>query len=135
MSLVNWFKKASVPDTSPRLEALIARVIAYLKSRPPDEEIRPHIVGRAIHETELAAMTALYLLEKKGITRHHFGVYCGETSVPIKVYDALSQVPEMLYCETCDREHSPTDRTCTVEVFFTVDSEKLNAISTTASAA
>lgn len=135
MSLVNWFKRATAPPSSPRLEGLIESVVAYLKTRPPDEEIRPHIVGRAISENELAAMTALSILERQGITKHHFGVYCGDKGVPIGSYDDLADVPPFSYCDACGIEHCSSDKTCRVEIYFTVDRDKLASFRKEASAA
>lgn len=136
MSLVNWFKRATAPASSPRLEGLIESVVAYLKSRPPDEEITAGIVGRAIRESEMASMTALMILEREGITKHHFGIYCGETGVPMGSRDSADQLPdEGIPCYACDRDHRLSDKTCTTEVYFTVDHEKLSRFKTRASAA
>jgi len=136
MSLVNWFKRAMTPASSPRLDALIGTVVAYLKSRPPDEEITPGIVGRAIRESEMAAMTALTILERDGITKHHFGIYCGETGVPIGSRDSAEDLPDDgVPCDVCDREHRLADKTCNAEVYFTVDHEKLSRCKLRASAA
>jgi hypothetical protein len=110
---------------SPRLEALIDKVVIYLKGRPQDEEIVPRIVGKATGETELAAMTALSLLEKQGITEHHFGLYCGNTNVPLGSYDDLDDVPQCIPCEVCDAEHCASENDCSVEVYFTVNGDKL----------
>src|SRR5258707_25820 len=82
MSLANWFRSTFAPS-SPRLDGLIAKTIQYLKGRPPDDEVLPRIVGKAIGESELAATTALRLLEQRGVTHEHFGVYCGKTHVPL----------------------------------------------------
>jgi len=136
MSLANWFKRATAPASSPRLERLIGSVVAYLKTRPPGEEVRPNIVGRAIGETELAAMTALSILEHNGITKHHFGIYCGETGVPIASHDLPEELPdEGVPCYVCDREHWISDKSCKAEVYFTVDHEKLSRFRSRASAA
>jgi hypothetical protein len=136
MSLANWFKRATAAASSPRLERLIGSVVAYLKTRPPDEEVSPNIVGRAIGETELAAMTALSILERDGITKHHFGIYCGETDVPIASHDSPEGLPdEGVPCYVCDREHRLSDKSCKAEVYFTVDHEKLSRFRSQASAA
>ena len=135
MSLASWFRRATAPDNSPRLEALVEKVVSYLKERPQDEEIVPKIVGRATGETELAAMTALSLLEKRGITQHHFGLYCGNTSVPLGSYDDLGDVPPCVRCEVCDAEHCASEGGCKVEVYFTVDRNRLAEFDARASAA
>ena len=136
MSLVNWFKRGTAPASSPRLDALIESVVAYLKTRPPDEEITPGIVGRAIRESEMAATTALMILERDGITKHHFGIYCGETGVPLGSRDSAEDLPdEGVQCDVCDREHRLADKTCNVEVYFTVDHDKLSRFKLRASAA
>jgi hypothetical protein len=110
-------------------------VVTYLSSRPPGEEITPNIVGRAIGETELAAMTALTILEREGITKHHFGVYCGETGVPLESHDSLEELSEQVPCYVCNRDHKLSDKTCTAEVYFTADREMLSLFKLTASAA
>lgn len=127
MSLLSWFKRAIPGVSSPRLEALVSKVAGYLASRPPDSEFVPKIVGKAIGESELAATTALTILERQGVTKHHFGVYCGKAGVPLDSFEDLSAIrSDQYYCEICDEGHSIDDRTCEVEVYFTVDTPALS---------
>ena len=81
----------------------------------------------AIGESELAALTALSMLEERGITRHHFGVYCGKTREPLDSIDDLNQLRDKYYCENCDEDHEAKKRTRAqlLEVHFTVDMKKL----------
>lgn len=80
-------------------------------------------------------MTALSILEREGIAKHHFGVYCGDTGVPLATYDSLEELPQQFQCDVCDKEHCVADRTCKVEVYFTVDHEQLSHFESRASAA
>lgn len=135
MSLLNWFKRTIPALSSPRLEALVSKAANYLASRPPDSEFLPRIVGKAIGESELAAMTALSILEKEGVTKQHFGVYCGNTGVPLDSFDDLSAIrSDPYYCETCDEHHSLDDGACRVEVYFTADSSALSRFLRTSAA-
>lgn len=127
MSLLSWFRRTIPGSSSPRLEALVSKTADYLASRPPDSEFVPKIVGRAIGESELAAATALTILERQGVTKHHFGVYCDNTGIPLDSFDDLSAVQSgRYYCEVCDEYHSLDNGTCEVEVYFTVDSHALS---------
>ncbi len=135
MSLANWFRNAIAPRSSPRIDALIAKAIQYLKSRPAGDDVLPRIVGKAIGESELTATTALRMLEERGVTHHHFGVYCGKTHAPLDSKDDLTSIEPSHYCEICDEEHSHADDTCKVEVYYSVDPEELGRFAKTISAA
>ena len=135
MSLANWFRHATAPRTSPRLESLVLRVAQYLESHPSDDEFAPKIIGAALSESELAALTALSILEERGITKHHFGVYCARTGVPLESYDDLQHMREELYCEICDRDHVTTSHNCKIEIYFTVDRGRLGQFLSSALAA
>ena len=80
-------------------------------------------------------MTALSMLERRGITRHHFGVYCGKTEVPLDTFDDLSDVRDGFDCKICDKRHSPSEGTCKVEVYYTVDRDSLGTFAARRSAA
>jgi hypothetical protein len=123
MSLINWFRK-SIPS-SPQLDALVHKVVFYLKSRPSDDQIVPKIVGKAIGETEIRAFTALRVLEQRGVVHQHFGMYCGRTEVPLKSVDDMAKLPATVYCETCGEDHSGVDDEYKVEVYYTIDPVKL----------
>ena len=122
-------------SSSPRLDALVGKVISYLKRNPADDYVVPKFVARAIGEPEVSVVTALRLLAKRRVTKQRFGVFCGNTSVPIGTFDDLGRIPDELFCELCDSNHSPADRTCNVEVFYTVDRERLNRLGETDAAA
>lgn len=62
----------------------------------------PKFVGNAIGESEINALTALHILEQRGITHQHFGLYCGKTDVPMGAYDNLQDIPVALDCEVCE---------------------------------
>jgi hypothetical protein len=135
MSLATWFRQTAAPETSPRVEGLVLRTAQYLSSKPSTEEFVPKVVGAALSESELVAMTALSLLEKMGITKHHFGVYCGNTGVPLESYDDLKDLTDSLPCKTCDDHHSVSEGTCKIEIYFTVDRDRLARFTAKASAA
>jgi hypothetical protein len=135
MYLATWFRQTAAPETSPRVEGLVLRTAQYLSSKPSTEEFVPKIVGAALSESELAAMTALSILEKRGITQHHFGVYCGNKGVPLDSYDDLKRLPNDFRCETCDDDHSVSEGTCKIEIYFTVDRDRLARFTAKASAA
>lgn len=125
MSLATWYKQATAPKTSPRLEQLLQRTAIYLSQNLRDEEFAPKIVGAALGESELAVMTALSILERLEITKHHFGVYCGATGTSLTSVDDLATLSENYACEICDRDHSLRDQSCRVEIYFTVFPDKL----------
>ena len=110
-------------------------VAQYLDNNPGTSEFPPKIVGKALSESELVAMTALSILERMGITKHHFGVYCGNTSLPLASYDDLKDVQGPWRCETCDEDHSVSNRTSKIEIYFTVNRDRLARVIAKASAA
>lgn len=123
MSWLNWFRH-SVPS-SPQLDALVSKVVLYLQGRPSDDQIVPKIVAKAIGESEIRVFTALRVLEHSGIVHQHFGVYCGQTSIPLRSIDDLTELPGTVYCEICDEDHSNANEEYRVEIYYTVDSAKL----------
>jgi len=116
---------------------LLLDTAQYLASRPSDDEFPAKIVASALSESEMAALTALSLLEERGITQHHFGVYCSRRGVPLDTYENLKEIPEngRWRCEDCDEDHSVSDNSCRVEVYFTVDRDKLARFMAQSSAA
>ncbi|SDG00544.1 hypothetical protein [Terriglobus roseus] len=123
MSLLNWFKRSS--PSSPQLNALVNRVVVYLRSRPGGDQVVPKIVGKAIGETEIRALTALRVLEEQGIVHHHFGLYCTEKGIPLESIDDLSQLPAEKYCDACDEDHSEAEGEYKVEIYYTIDPRRL----------
>jgi hypothetical protein len=135
MSLLSWFRRNGQPSSSPRLDQLIYRVVGYLKSRPSDDEILPKIVGKAIGESEISVATVMRILEDRGVAKHHFGVYCGKTHVHLASLDDRPLPPSSIYCEVCDEDHCHAEEDCKVEVYYTIDEEKLAVFSLHISAA
>ncbi len=132
MSLRNLFSRQSphkAMQDSPRLNGLVLAVAGYLDlvvAEDPGTEVRPAVVARVLHESELAVLAALYVLEKKGIIKPHYGLYCAANASPIEVYSSLSEVPTDAPCDVCDEEHSTDDRSMYTELFFTVDPKQLS---------
>lgn len=125
MSYANWFRRQPPARTSPRLEALILHIAQYIQSRPAIDEFRPNIVAKAVSESELAALTGLSILERLGITKQHFGVYCGNTNTLLESYDDLAGISGPWRCEVCDADHSVAENSCKIDIFFTVDRDRL----------
>lgn len=121
--------------SSSRLNAIIHKVVVYLKQNAADDYVVPRFAAKSIGEPEVSVITALRLLEERGVTRQRFGVFCGRTSVPIATFDDLKEIPSQIYCEICDEEHTQSDRSCKVEVFYTVNRKELDRVSTAEAAA
>jgi hypothetical protein len=83
-------------------------------------------LAEALDESELAILAAFRALQDEGIVTPHFGLYCGQEHLPIDVFDSLDEVPEQSECFHCGREHRLEERSMYVEVFFTVDHQKLD---------
>ena len=136
MSLVTWFRRTAFPETSPRLENLVRRVSDYLDSKPRVDEFTPKIIAAALEESELAVITALAILENRGIAKRHFGVYCANSGIPLESYDDPSQIEESWGCDVCGKTHEmSTWGDCKVELYFTVDRNNLTRFIAGASAA
>lgn len=135
MSLVNWFKNSFTPPHSARLDSVINKALAYLKSEPTDDEILPRILAKAIGESELTATTALRILEQRGVTRHKFALGCGTTHLSLDRQDELHKLAPSKYCHICDEEHSQAEDTCNIELFYTIDRKKLAETNSTTPAA
>jgi hypothetical protein len=84
------------------------------------------MVASAIGESELAVLAAFSVLDDRGLATPHYGVYCASSNSPIEVFDTRDQIPAELPCEVCDAEHRTDDKSMWVEVFFTVDVDKLH---------
>ncbi len=125
MSLANWFRNSNTPHRSARLDSVINKALAYLKSRPDDTEVLPRILAKAIGESELTATTALRILEERGVTHHVFVLACGRTHKSLDRQDELHKLAESKYCNLCDEAHSQLDDTCHIELVYTIDREKL----------
>jgi hypothetical protein len=132
MSFTNWFRNT---QSSPRLEAVIAKTVTYLKTQADDGYILPRIVGKAIGESEVTATTALRILEERGVTKQHFRAYCAKTHAPLDAKDDLQKIEPAPYCEICDEEHSLADETCKIEVYYSVNRGQLERYEARISAA
>jgi hypothetical protein len=104
---------------------LLEAVVSYLRDKPADYVAVPKFIGRAINESEIGVTTALRLLQEVGIAKQWFGVLCSERDVPLAQFAALEDLPKEIRCDDCDTQHSLADGTCKVEVYYTVDHEKL----------
>jgi hypothetical protein len=113
---------------SPKVDELLRRTVEYLDrvtSSDPEAEVRPAMLAQKIQESEVAALSALYLLEQAGIVTPRIGVYCRSTLAPIETYSVDETIPSTLPCPACFEEHSFDDRTVTKELFFTVNRDAL----------
>lgn len=135
MSLATWFKPLQEPKSSKRLDDLLMSVALYLQGQPNTDNFYPRLVGKALSESELAALTALSILERRGITKHHYGVYCSRKGVPLEEYDSLESIPPSLPCRYCEEEHTGDDDSWKVDLFFTVDRNRLEQFTSVAKAA
>lgn len=135
MSFTNWFRRAPQQPRSPRIEALLGKVVAYLKSRPKEDEVVPKFIAKAIGESEVSVITGLRFLEEAGVAKQWFAVFCGTSDVPLGRFPTLEDIPEEFRCDICDEQHCLADRTCKIEVLYTIDREKLAGFDSRASAA
>jgi hypothetical protein len=105
---------------------LLAEVVAYLQSRPTEDEFVPKFIAKAINESEVSVITAMRFLEEAGAAKQWFGVFCSKTDVPLDKFATLQAIPNDLPCCMCDERHSHTDHSFKVEVLYTVDRKKLD---------
>lgn len=135
MSLATWFKHLREPNSSKRLDDLLMSVALYLQGQSGTDNFYPRLVGKALSESEMAALTALWMLEKRGITKHHYGVYCSRKNVALEEYDSLESIPPSLPCSHCEEEHTADNDGWKIDLFFTVDRDRLIQFTSAAMAA
>jgi hypothetical protein len=105
---------------------LLGTVIEELRKHPDDDYVVPKFIAKSIGESEISVVTALRYLEKAGIAKQWFGVFCGTTHIPLDQYPSASLIPESLPCQKCEEDHRASDDTFKVQIFFTVNRQKLN---------
>ena len=113
---------------SPVVKQVLRDTLHYLNrvtANDPGIEIRPAMLAQNIRESEMVALSALYLLEKAGVVTPHVGVYCKSTLAPMETYGVGEPIPTALPCPACFEEHNFDDRTMSKELFFTVSRDAL----------
>jgi hypothetical protein len=126
MSLPSWFSGIQRQrERSPRLSALVERVVDYMRSHPGTDAFFPQVVAAALGDTELAVLTAFGELDDAGIVKPQYGTYCRISSTPINVYDSLANVPDEEMCPDCAQVVSLGDETEFIDLYFIVDREGL----------
>jgi hypothetical protein len=134
MSFRNLFspkKELNLSKRSPVVRSLIERTVQYLRRRAaedPAAQIRPAMLGQAIGEDDLIALTALNILRKAGVTKPHIGLYCDATMQPMGEADPGHPIPEVLPCPACGGEHDVDSGTMRKELFFTFDPDALGNV-------
>ena len=122
MSLPSWFRtRKTHREASPRLNGLVVSVVDYMRSHPSVEAFFPQVVAVALHDTELAVLTAFGELDDAGIVKPRYGTYCKISSTPINVYDTLAEVPTEETCPDCACAVSFQDESMYVDLYFVVD--------------
>lgn len=126
MRSASWFRKPLEAHLSPRITSLVGAVIDELRKNPEDDYIVPKFIAKSINESEISVVTALRYLERAGVTKQWFGVFCGNTDIPLEQYPSASLIPDSLPCQKCEEDHSASDNAFKVQIFYTVDRQKLN---------
>jgi hypothetical protein len=126
MRSATWFRKPLEAHLPPRIVSLVSAVIDELRKYPDDDYIVPKFIAKSINESEISVVTALRYLERAGIAKQWFGVFCGNTDIPLKQYSSASLIPDSLPCEKCEEDHRASDESFKVQIFYTIDRQKLN---------
>lgn len=105
---------------------MVGAVLEELRKHPDDDYVVPKFIAKSINESEISVVTALRFLERAGITKQWFGVFCGKTQIPLEQYPSASLIPDSLPCQKCEEDHRASDETFNVQIFYTIDRRKLN---------
>jgi hypothetical protein len=92
-----------------------------MRSHQTLEAFFPQVIAVALHDTELAVLTALGELDDAGIVKPQYATYCKISSTPINVYDTLDTVPPEETCDACACTVSFQDESMYVDLYFVVD--------------
>jgi hypothetical protein len=99
--------KARYPKLSRQLDSLAAYITEQLGHGR--KEIEPALASRYLKLTEAEVLALLMLLEREGMVRHLYNIYCAHNRTLLKSVYEKAEIPSAIYCKYCDREHSDPD--------------------------
>lgn len=103
---------------NPDEDVVITRLDRYLSSLPPTaaSNITASTVSAAIGAPREKTIGLLMAAAALGLLKLKFRVVCPDGRHGIRDYDRLNEVPEEIYCDTCDQIHQVTPDD--IEYFF-----------------
>jgi len=99
--------KAQHPKLSRQLDALAAYIVEELEKGR--REIEPSLASRYLKIGEAEVLALLMLLEREGMVRHVYNIYCAHNRTLLKSVYEKSEIPSAIYCKYCDKEHCDPD--------------------------
>jgi hypothetical protein len=99
--------KARHPKLSQQLDSLAAYITEQLGDGR--KEIEPALASRSLKLTEAEVLALLMLLEREGMVRHHYNIYCAHNRTLLKTVHEKAEIPSAIYCKYCDKEHCDPD--------------------------
>jgi hypothetical protein len=114
------------------LDRVVSKVADYMTQQRSTLEFRPQVIAKAINESYLSVLAALYVLEEKKVVGHWYGVFCGRTNASLGRFRDLAEAEAEIYCRHCDEDHNPKEDSAYIDLFFTARTEKLQKYSTVA---
>jgi hypothetical protein len=123
--------KAEHPKLSEAIDAL-ATYIERLLVRG-QSEVEPYLASQTLHMTEAFVLGLLGLFEEVGLVKHSYNIYCGKQRTFLANVPEKEDIPSVLYCNFCDKEHHDPDD-FEVELAFRVEDQYWKSMSHNAAA-
>jgi hypothetical protein len=112
--------KAENPKLSQHIDALSA-YIRRLWSQG-QREIEPYLASQALHTSEAFTLGLLKLMEDSSLLEHSYNIYCGKQRAFLTSVREKKDIPSVIYCKFCEKEHCRPDDLEVELVFKIVDS-------------
>ena len=72
-------------------------------------EIEPSLAARELRTTEAHVTGLLMLLEEEEMVRHVYNIYCAKNRAFLASARERNEIPRVLYCKFCEKEHNRPD--------------------------
>jgi hypothetical protein len=104
-------KLESIKRQHPKLSRQLDSLAAYITERlgKGSKEIEPALASRYLNLPEAEVLALLMLLEREGMVRHLYNIYCAHNRTLLKSVHEKSEIPSAIYCKYCDKEHRDPD--------------------------
>lgn len=99
--------KARHPKLSHQLDSLAAYIAGQIDRG--SKEIEPALASQSLHLREIEVLALLMLLEEAGIVRHAYNIYCARQGTLLETVNEKREVPRVIYCKYCDKDHREPD--------------------------
>src|SRR5207249_2433308 len=112
--------KRKYPNLSRRIEDLATYIGEQIKRGRRD--VVPVLAASSLHTTEAEILGLLMLFDKEGLVRPAYKIYCADKRTLLKTVYNKRDIPTVVYCNVCGREHVDPDE-LEIQLVFEVKPE------------